>query len=108
MAGPKYGDFKHPRSFGFTGSADAAEGRVSVRPHTRGPRKKMAEGGKAETLSQRARRIVFGGSSGSTPKPDPNFKPGEGPLSRRKGVSEAALERRMREAGLAKGGRVKY
>lgn len=39
------GDFKFPRDFGFTGSADAAEGRVGVRPHTR---QKFAKGGRVK------------------------------------------------------------
>lgn len=45
MPGPKYGDFKFPRSFGFTGSAGD---RVPIRGHERRPPVRMQRGGRAK------------------------------------------------------------
>ncbi|MNC99157.1 hypothetical protein D3C83_173390 [compost metagenome] len=74
--------FKYPRSFGFTGSADRAEGRVAVRPHTR---QKFAKGGK-----------VFS-------KPSSNAK------VRRAGdtIRGGTRADQMRKLGLKHGGKVK-
>lgn len=108
MAGPKYGEFQFPRSFGFTGSADAQAGMSNVRAHVRRPPQRFAEGGpvKADPPEQKK----------ATPTPPVN-PPKSGATDSNKKADKLSLAeimggkgRRMREQelGLKKGGRVKH
>lgn len=108
MPGPKYvNDFTFPKSFGFSGSS----GEVSVRPHTR---QRFAKGGRVRkppprdsvaTLKKLA-AAAGAGAAGAYAFSGDDEKPRE-----RLSVGETARgevrERREKELGLKKGGKVK-
>lgn len=94
MAGPRYGEFEFPSSFGFSGSASDRT-TTTVRSHERRRPQRFAEGGKVEK------------------KPPPKKK--EEPPPKPKGlIGRAADElknrraRQMEELGLSAGGPVGY
>lgn len=97
MAGPKYvTDFEFPRSAGFSGSADHAEGLRNVRGYNRRPPVPgFAKGGVVKTTDEK-------------PKEEPKKEePKKDMIQSAKDRVQAARERKEKEAGLKKGGAVK-
>lgn len=104
--------FKFPRAFGFTGSADRAEGRVAVRPHTR---QAYAKGGKVSRrppLKPSPGQVVGGAlAAGAAAAAYDKLRKKEKPTQERLSVGETVgggiRERREKELGLKKGGKVR-
>lgn len=108
MAGPKYvKDFAFPSDFGFTGSA----GRVEVRAHSR---QKYAKGGRVKRRSplKPSPEQVLGGTiaAGAAAAAYDKLRDRDEKPKERLSVGETARggvrERRERELGLKKGGKV--
>jgi hypothetical protein len=102
------GDFKYPRSFGFTGSADKAEGRVAVQSHTR---QGYAKGGRVRPKTP-AGKIVGGLlAAGAAAAGYDKLKDSKPEPERRYSTTElvGGKGRRQREQdlGLKRGGKVK-
>jgi hypothetical protein len=103
------GDFKYPRSFGFTGSADRAEGRVAVKPHTR---QRFAKGGRVRPKTP-AGKIVGGllaagaAAAGYDKLKDSKPEPAERRYSTTELVGGKGRRQREQDLGLKRGGKVK-
>lgn len=107
------GDFKFPRSFGFTGSADKAEGRVAVRPHTRQAYAKGGRVSRRPPLKPSPEQVVGGTLAVGAGAAAYKYLSERGEREDRKResvsdtVSGSIRRRRERELGLKKGGKVR-
>ena len=117
MPGPKYvKDFQFDRAYGFTGSADQAEGRSSVRAHTRQPPQRFARGGAVRHAMKPATKVAIAAGAGaagalayhqSRGKPKKPVSPSPGPRGSAIDAARGTMRRRReQDLGLSHGGPV--